>query len=76
MQPRPQLKGSPTIATKTTNIKIMTKRNNAAINTRDAKLGPLKSRSRWLGRSLATAAKREEKEDNDRHEDHNKKGCE
>jgi hypothetical protein len=54
----------------TIKIKIMTRRNNVVTNTRDAKIGPLRSRSWRPRRSLATIAKREEKEDNDQHEDH------
>jgi len=38
--------------------------------------GRVRSKSWWLGGSLATTAKREEKEDNNQHENHNKEGHE
>ncbi len=55
---------------------VTTRKNNAAINTIDVKLGPLRSRSQRPRGSLTTASKREEKEDNDQHEDHDQKRCE
>jgi hypothetical protein len=54
----------------------MTRRNNVATNTRDAKLGPLRSRSQRLRRLLTIVTKREEKEDDDQQEDHDKEGHE
>jgi hypothetical protein len=52
------------------------RRSQTVISTRDAKQGPLKSKSQWLGRSLVVVAKKEEKENNNQHEDHDQKGHE
>jgi hypothetical protein len=40
-------------------------------STKYVRLRPLRSRSQWLIGSLATATKKEEKEDDNQHEDHN-----
>jgi hypothetical protein len=75
LQPRPQPGGLPTTTTNITNIKITTKRINAVTNIRDARFKPQRSKSRQLRRLLVAITKREEKEDDNQHEDFYKETC-
>jgi hypothetical protein len=80
LQPRPQPRGSPTVATKTTTKKITNNCNqdhkyqdhnqdDQCSHKHNAKLRPPRLRLQPLGRSLATVTKKEEEEDDNQHED-------
>jgi hypothetical protein len=53
-----------------------TRRSQEIISTRDAKQGPPRSRSQRLRRLLTIATKREEKRNDNQHENYDQESCE